>query len=226
MIKNIKFFVNNKEELKKAKLVKDKMEANGYLSVNQNYDLALSIGDYNLFDRVIKTHNYDESIEYCFANINNLDEKHINKLIHEIKSEEKVIERIKLMKLKINMEKYLLTYLSINKITLENCIKPKIYVDGKYIDQDDNFGVAYLLSTYKQNKTNIIYPGPAVVQIVPLEHQNKLNDAIVVPMGKEIITKFKPQNIVLNIDGESKKFNNISQIEIESEVRKIKCIKL
>lgn len=227
MIKNIKFFVNdNIETLKKAKLLKDKMEGTGFSSVNKKYELALSLGDYNLFDEVLKLHNYDENMKYCFININSLDEKIINKLIHEIKFEEYSIERLKLMKLKINMEKYILTYLSVDKIVLENCSKPEIYVDGKYIEQEDNLGVLYLLSNHKQNKTNIIYPGPAIVQIVPLEHRNMMNNTVVVPMGKEIVTKFKSRNITLNIDNEMRKFNNISELEIESEVREIKCIKL
>ena len=231
MIKNVKFFLNkNTEIIKFAELLKDKLEENEFCTTNNNYDLAISIGNQNTFDQSLKIHNYSEYMKYCFIYYNNLDNNDIDKIVNKIKNESYSIEKLELMKLSINMGKYLLSYLEPNTISILNTshsiFKSSIFVDDTMLELSDNLGLLFSSTTNKNNKNTIIYSGKTVVQIIPIVHQSSKINTIVVPRTRKIKTVFENQNIILNIKDDVKRINDVSELELESEFKKIKCIKI
>ena len=230
MIKNIKFFLkNDSDALKTGKLVKEKMELNGFC-INNKYELAISIGDYELFKKVIKIHNYSDYINYCFIDLNYFNEEQINKLIDKIKNDEFRISKLELLKLKIDMEKYLWTVFAEDKIEIKNSnseiFNPNIYVGHMNFDNVYETGILISKSSNRKTMNNIICPGPSVIQIVPLNHQNSLANSIIVPTCKKINVALENQKILLNIDDINNYYFKTSELEIETIVKKVKSIKL
>ena len=92
MIQNIKLFVNNNDEsIKTAKLIRNKLELNGFKINDNNYDLGIAVGGDGSFLRMIKSTNYNSNINYVGINSGTLGfmqevkKDEIDKFINELK---------------------------------------------------------------------------------------------------------------------------------------------
>lgn len=231
MIKNIKFFLNdNIKNIKSAMLVRDKIELNGFCTSSNKYDTVISVGDYQLFNKMLKTHNYSEYLNYCFLDEKELNEEKINSLIHNIKNNNYSINHLELMKMTIDINKYLLILLATNKIVVKNVdddkIKAKLYIDGNTFEQSDESGILFTNSSNQLGGNNIIYSKSSIFQIIPLHHLKLLTNSLSIPNSKKIIVKFENKSIIIDVSDETYYYNNIPKIEIEKVQKNIKCIGL
>ena len=73
MIKNIKLFINNNEKsIELAKLVRDKLNENGFIIDDNNFDLGIAIGGDGSFLRMIKKNKFDSEPYYVGINSGHL----------------------------------------------------------------------------------------------------------------------------------------------------------
>ena len=231
MIKNVKFFLNNNiDTIKNAKLIRNQIEQNGFITSSNNYDTVVSIGDYQLFNRMLKTHNYNEYLTYCFFDDNRLTEQVTNELINKIKNNNYNIKELELMKMTVNTGKNLLIFFSNDKIVVKSIkddrFKANLYIEGRLFEQNDDSGLLFTKTSYKTGKSSIIYSKSSIFQIVPLRHQRMLTEALMVPNSKKIDVEFLNKNIMIDVDNDSYYYNNLSGMKIEKINKKIKCIGL
>ncbi len=245
MIKNIKLFINdNNISRDTAKLLKDKLLKNGFSVVENDFDLAVSIGGDGSFLRMVNSCNFNSDILYVGINsgtLGFLQEIRINQIdefIEEIKNEKYIIEEIGIQETRIKTDNIEQFY-SLNDIVVRDkglkVFKCNIKIDNNIIE--DFVGDGILVSTSTGSTAhNLSYGGSIVyntftsLQITPIAPINSsvfktIPNSIIIPDKKVI--KLTPQNkeIVVTIDGKNNFYSNANYIETTIGNKKIKLLK-
>ena len=249
MIKNIKLFVNNNSYAKNnSDIIKYKLLKNGFNIVDNNYDLAISIGGDGSFLRMVKENNFDSNIYYIGINFGTLgflqevkaDE--IDKLIMELKMNKYKVEEIGIQETIIKALKTSSRFYSLNEIVLRDknlkVVKLDINIDGDLLEKFMGDGIL-IASSSGSTAHNLSYGGSIVyntftsLQITPMGPINSkvyksLINSVIVPDKKEI--KLIPQagynNLIVTIDGENKFYDNVDSVVTKIDDKKIKCLRL
>ena len=246
MIKNIKLFINNNEKsIELAKLVRDKLNENGFIIDDNNFDLGIAIGGDGSFLRMIKKNKFDSEPYYVGINSGHLGflqevkSDEINKLIEELKTKKYKVSNIGIQETKIvsndNEEKYY----SLNEIILRDIdlkiLKTNIFINDDFLEEYVGDGIMIATST-GSTAYNLCYGGSIIppefstLQITPMAPINSkvyktMPNSIIEPEKTKIRLFPKNKDILLTIDGDNRYFNEVDHITSSIEDKKIKMLR-
>lgn len=247
MIKNIKLFVNdNLDSLNKAKLVKDKLNDNGFVVVDDDkYNLAIAIGGDGAFLRTVRQNNFNSNIYYVGINtghlgfLQDINSNEIDKFITELKEKRYKIDRIGIQETKVNYLDKQNNYYSLNEIVVRDnnldLFKANVYVDDELLEDYVGDGLMIATSTgstaYNLSYGGaIVYPNFATLQITSMAPINSnrsrsMTNSIIIPDKKIIKIISEKKDVLVSIDGINEKFNDVNYIESTIDKKKIKCLR-
>ena len=122
------------------------------------------------------------------------------------------------MKLKLNMEKYLLTYLVNSRIIISN---PDLYLDyisvyinNLFFEQYKSSGIVFLQNNH-------------LVQMLPIDLVNNISKQFEIIKNNDTVRMvFNKQDVVIKLDKDEKYFKSVKEVELAKDKKKIKCLKI
>lgn len=249
MIKRVKLFINENDISKKvAKIVKAKLESNGFIVTDLNYDLAIALGGDGSFLRMVNSTSFNSDIYFTGINTGTLGFLQEIKLddidifIDELKKEKYKVEEIGIQETIVIGKNYQDKFFSLNEIVLRdynlNATKLKIKIEDKILE---NFvGDGILIATSVGSTAYNLSLGGSIVdstfstlQITPIAPINSkvyrsLVNSIIIPSKKTIsIFPDKSKNdILLTVDGNNKFYKEVKRIDTIINNKKIKCLRM
>lgn len=248
MIKNIKLFVNdNKKSFEVGKVVKEKLNQNGFNITKKNFDLAIAVGGDGAFLRMVKTNNFSNKPYYVGINAGTLgfmqevkvDE--ISKFIEEIKNGKFAVDVIGIQETEVKHKEGNSRFCSLNEIVIrdENF---RLLRAGISINKDEdlleNFVGDGILITTSSGSTahnlsyggSIVFPNFSTLQITPLGPINSksyrtLPNSVIIPDHQKIIINPDNKNLMVTIDGENNIYQDVENITTEIANKKIKLLR-
>ena len=247
MIKNIKLFVNdNLDSLNKAKLVKDKLNDNGFVVVDDDkYNLAIAIGGDGAFLRTVRKNNFNSDIYYVGINtghlgfLQDINPEEIDKFIAELKEKKYTIDKIGIQETKVKYLDKQNDYYSLNEIVVRDnnldLFKAGVYIDEELLEDYVGDGLMVATSTgstaYNLSYGGaIVYPNFATLQITSMapinsKRSRSMTNSIIIPDKKVIKIIPEKKDVLVTIDGINEKFNDVNYIESTIDKKKIKCLR-
>ena len=246
-IKKVKLFINdNLRSNKVAREVKEKLEKNKFVIVEDGYDLAIAIGGDGSFLRMVKNANFNDKC--CYVGINagtlgfaqEVDASEIDKFIDILKSGEFKVEDIGVQEIVIKTKKKEIKHCSINEIVVRdealNTTEFEVYIQNNLLE--DFVGDGILISTsFGSTAYNLSFGGSIVyntfhtLQITPVaplnnkSYRNLLNSVILPENMKVTIVPKNSNDIIITIDGENSFYNDILKIETYVDEKRINCLR-
>lgn len=242
-----KLFSNNNEKSEKAKkLVKLKLENNGFIEDDKNYDLAIAIGGDGSFLRMIKQTSFNSNVLYAGINTGTLgfaQEVTLDSLddfIEELKSDNYKVDLIGVQETKVVTDDSDSNFYSLNEIVIRqedlNTILLNVYIEDSLLE---NFvGDGLLISTsFGSTAYNLSHGGSIVyntfhtLQITPIaplnnkSYRNLLNSVILPENKKVTLIPKRSKDILITIDGENKVYKDALKIETYVDKKRIKCLR-
>lgn len=234
--KKVKLFINdNLKSNKVAKEVKEKLEKNKFVIVDDGYDLAVAIGGYGSFLRMVKNANFNNKCYYVGINAGTLgfaqevSVEKIDEFIQLLKTGDFKIEDIGVQEVIVKTKKNVIKHCSINEIVVRdealNTTELEVSVDGGLLE---NFvGDGLLVSTsFDSTAYNLSFGGSIVfntfhtLQITPVAPLNSkayrsLTNSVIVPdnMVITLVPKRNNGNLILTIDGDNNFYEGVISIE-------------
>lgn len=246
MIKNIKLFINNNEKsIELAKLVRDKLNENGFIIDDNNFDLGIAIGGDGSFLRMIKKNKFDNEPYYVGINSGHLGflqevkASEINKLIEELKTKKYKVSNIGIQETKIVSNDKEEKFYSLNEIILRDLdlkiLKANIFINDDFLEEYIGDGIMIATST-GSTAYNLCYGGSIIppefstLQITPMAPINSkvyktMHNSIIEPGNTKINLFPKNKDVMVTIDGDNKYFNDIDYITTSIEDKKIKMLR-
>ena len=235
-IKKVKLFINdNLKSNKVAREVKEKLEKNKFVMVDEGYDLAIAIGGDGSFLRMVKNANFNDKC--CYVGINagtlgfaqevNIEE--IDDFIKILKSGEFKVENIGVQEVTINTKKNIIKHHSINEFVVRdealNTTELDVFVDEGLLECFVGDGL--LVSTsFGSTAYNLSFGGSIVyntfhtLQITPIAPLNSkayrsLTNSVIIPDNIPItlIPKRNNGNLIVTVDGDNNFYENVLSIE-------------
>ncbi len=248
MIKNIKLFVNdNKKSFEVGKVVKEKLNQNGFNITKKNFDLAIAVGGDGAFLRMVKTNNFSTKPYYVGINAGTLgfmqevkvDE--ISKFIEEIKNGKFAVDVIGIQETEVNHKEGNSRFCSLNEIVIRDenfrLLRTGISIN-KNEDLLENFVGDGILITTSSGSTahnlsyggSIVFPNFSTLQITPLGPINSksyrtLPNSVIIPDHQKIIINPDNKNLMVTIDGENNIYQDVENITTEIANKKIKLLR-
>ena len=235
-IKKVKLFINdNLRSNKVAREVKEKLEKNKFVIVEDGYDLAIAIGGDGSFLRMIKNANFNNKCYYVGINAGTLgfaqevDASEIDKFIDILKSGEFKVEDIGVQEIVIKTKKKEIKHCSINEIVVRdealNTTEFEVYIQNNLLE--DFVGDGILISTsFGSTAYNLSFGGSIVfntfhtLQITPIAPLNSkvyrsLSNSLIIPdnMIIKLVPKRNNGNVIITIDGDNNFYEGVEKIE-------------
>jgi len=247
MINRIKLFVNENDQSKKtADIVAKYAVQKGLIIDDNNFDLGIAIGGDGAFLRMIKNNNFNSNIYYVGINsgtlgfLQEIKVNSIDNFFDELLNNQYKIEEIGIQETTIYNNELYSKFYSLNEIIVRDenlkVLKLDIKIDGDLLEKYIGDGILIATSS-GSTAHNLSYGGSIVyntftsLQITPMAPINSkvyrsLINSIIVPDKKVIDLKPVNNNLLVTIDGESKVYNNVFNIETKIDDKKIKCLRL
>jgi len=249
MIKNIKLFINNNTNSKKAAaLIKKKLTLNGFKITDNNYDLAIAIGGDGAFLRMVKDNNFNSDIYYVGINSGTLGFMQevkiteIDNFIEELKNEKYKIAEIGIQETYIEGDNYKDKFYSLNEIVLRDCdlnaTKLKIKIDNELLENFMGDGIL-IATSMGSTAYNLSFGGSIVfntfstlqlTSIAPINSKvyRSLINSVIIPRKSliSIIPDKNKRNMLISIDGNNKIYRNIKRIDTIINNKTIKCLRM
>lgn len=248
-INNVSLFINDNEKSEiVAKDLEIELRKYKFNIVNNNYDLAISIGGDGSFLRMVKENKFNDKISYIGINsgtLGFLQEIDINDCIDFVKrlnSSNYKEEEISIQETKIITDNSIYKYNSLNEIVIRkddfSTLKLPIYIDNELLENFTGDGILVSTSTgstaYNMSfGGSIIYNTLNTLSITPIAPLNNkvyktLVNSVIIPSDKVITINpdKKNNNIFLIVDGVNYKINNVLKIETKISEKTIKCIRM
>lgn len=238
------FYNNNDKSINTFNEVKDKLIKNGFIIVENDYNIAIAIGGDGSFLRMVKETNFKSDVLYLGINTGTLgfaQEIHVNEL-------DELIENLKTGNYKVNefgvQETNLYSnyenskFYSLNDIVIRdmdlNTLKLDIFIDDALLEHFAGDGIlvstsfgstAYNLSF----RGSIIYNTFHALELTPVAPLNNktyrtLTNSLVLPQNKNIeIVPVSNKNLIVTIDGENKYYENVDKIDTILSDKTIMC---
>ncbi len=250
-IKKIKLFVNNNE---KSKIVANDLELElkkyGFKIVDDNPDLAISIGGDGSFLKTLRETNFNDNIYYIGVNsgtlgfLQEIDINNYSDFVKRLSSGNYRIEELAVQETKIITEDEIYTYNSLNELVVRNkhfkTLRLPIYVDKEYLEEFAGDGVLISTSTgstaYNMSLGgSIVYNSLKTLSITPIAPLNNrvfstLINSVVVPNDKVItmtpLDNPKYKNLFFMFDGVDIEIDNVIKVETKVCEKTIKCIRM
>ena len=239
-----RLFINqNEKSLEIGREIKKKLLNKNFIESEDEYEISIALGGDGSFLRMIKETNFRENCIYVgintgtlgFAQEINIDE--INSFIEDLEKEDYKIETIGIEEIEIKTPDSISKQLSLNEVVIRdlnlNTTNLEIKVEDNLLEHYVGDGI--LISTsFGSTAYNLSFGGSIVyntfhtLQITPIaplnnkSYRNLLN-SVIIPSNKEI--KITPENrtkdLLITIDGDNNEYNNVEEIKIKIEDRRI-----
>lgn len=235
-IKKVKLFINdNLKSNRVAREVKEKLEKNKFVIVDEGYDLAIAVGGDGSFLRMVKSANFNNNCYYVginagtlgFAQEVSVDE--IDQFIELLKNTDFKVEEIGVQEVVVKTKKETVRHFSINEIVIRdealNTTELEVAVAGGLLE--DFVGDGLLISTsFGSTAYNLSFGGSIVfntfhtLQITPVAPLNSkayrsLVNSVIVPdnMLITLVPKRNNGNLIVTVDGDNNFYESVLTIE-------------
>lgn len=238
------FYNNNDKSINTFNEVKDKLIKNGFIIVENDYNIAIAIGGDGSFLRMVKETNFKGDVLYLGINTGTLgfaQEIHVNEL-------DELIENLKTGNYKVNefgvQETNLYSnnenskFYSLNDIVIRdmdlNTLKLDIFIDDALLEHFAGDGI--LVSTsFGSTAYNLSFGGSIIyntfhaLELTPVAPLNNktyrtLTNSLVLPQNKNIeIVPVSNKNLIVTVDGENKYYENVDKIDTILSDKTIMC---
>ena len=236
-IKKVKLFVNENEKSQKvAEKVRESLNKNGFIEVEDNYDLGIAIGGDGSFLRMVKESNFNSNILYVGINAGTLGfaqdiEIHeVDSFINCLKNENYLYEEIGIGEAEISINDSISNLYFLNEVVIRdkefNTLGLEVSVDNHLLESYVGDGLL-IATSFGSTAYNLSFGGSIVyntfhtMQITPIaplnnkSYRNLLNSVII--LSEKRIT-LKPNrngsNLMVMVDGDNKFYNDVDKIEL------------
>lgn len=248
-IKKVGLFIKDDAKSQSIKvLVQKKLESNGFIVTDDNYDLAIAIGGDGTFLRMVKDNHFNSDVLYVGINTGTLgflqeiklDE--IDLFIKEIINNDYKVEEIGIQTTTINYQNSEAKFYSLNEIVVRGTnlktVKLAIKIDDNILEHfiGDGLLITTSVGSTAQNlsyRGSIVYNTFSSLQITPLAPINSkvyrsLLNSVIIP--DKMMISLQPKDaknaFIVTIDGENNHFEDIKEIKTTIDSKRIKCIRL
>ena len=247
MIKNIRLFVNNnKESIKEASIVKDKLISNGFNVVEDDkFELAIVIGGDGAFLRAVRENNFNSNIYYVGINtghlgfLQDINPEDVDKFIEELINKNYKVDKIGIQETVVVCKDKEEEFFSLNEIVIRDAnldlLKAKVYIEDEFLEKYVGDGLMVVTSTgstaYNLSYNgSIVYPSFSTLQITSVAPINSIRyrsliNSIIIPDKKIVKIVPKNNNVLITIDGVNIAFNNIKEIRSTIDNKIINCLR-
>lgn len=246
-IRSYKTFRNdNERSIKIEKLLNQKMQKNGFVLNDENYDLAVAIGGDGSFLRMIKNTNFNSNILYVginagtlgFAQEVSLDS--IDDFIEELKNDNYKVDSIGVQETKVVTKDSDSNFYSLNEIVVRqkelNTLVMNVKIDDVFLEEfvGDGLLVATSFGSTAYNLSfggSIVYNTFHTLQLTPVAPLNNksyktLSNPVILPENKIItLLPTRDNNLLITIDGENNVYSDVNKIETVVDKKRIKCLR-
>ena len=245
-INKIKIYINGDDKSKKVRdsIINDLINQN-FEIVDDNYDLAISIGGDGTFLKMIHDNNFNSNIYYVGINSGTLGflqeidldktKNFINRLINNDFKEEHL--SIGKALIKTNNEMYEYNFLNEIVIRKDNfgTLEIPVFIDDELLEKFTGDGLLISTST-GSTAYNMSFGGAIVYNklnslsltpIAPINNRayRTLTNSFVLPIDSKIELKAN-NDLFLMIDGKNKEIDNVIDIQITTNNKDIKCLRM
>ena len=246
-IKRIRIFQNNnKKSLGIKDILISKLEENGFIIDEFNYDLGIAVGGDGSFLRMIKESNFNSNIFYIGVNAGTLgfaqevDVRDIDKFISDLKNNNLIYEELGVLENSVYTKDSVSRFYSLNEIVVReknlNTVKLKIEIDNHLLEKFAGDGI--LVSTsFGSTAYNLSFGGSIVynvfqsIQLTPIaplnnkSYRNIIN-SVVLPQNKVIkISPVKTKDLLISVDGENNIYTDVLYVQTVIQNKIIKCLR-
>ena len=247
MIKNIRLFVNNnKESMKEASIVKDKLISNGFNVVEDDkFELAIVIGGDGAFLRTVRENNFNSNIYYVGINtghlgfLQDINPEDVDKFIEELINKNYKVDKIGIQESTVITKDKEEEFFSLNEIVIRDAnldlLKAKVYIEDEFLEKYVGDGLMVVTSTgstaYNLSYNgSIVYPSFSTLQITSMAPINSIRyrsliNSIIIPDKKIVKIVPKNNNVLITIDGVNIAFNDIKEIRSTIDNKIINCLR-
>ena len=240
------FYNNNEKSIEVYEKLAKKLENNGFILDNDNYDYAIAIGGDGAFLRMVRETNFNSDTLFLGVNTGTLgfaqdiSVENIDELVDDLKNNNYFKEEIKVVKAKIYVKDKIYELNALNEFVFRSSdfktLKLNIEIDNEKLENFVGDGVV-ISTSFGSTAYNLSLAGAIVyntfhsLQITPIAPLNSktyrnLLGPLVLPDNKLITLILNNTNdLLITFDGENKVFNNISKVEILMEDKTIKCFR-
>ena len=246
IINKIKIYINGDDKSIKVRdsLTKDLIDKN-FKIVDNNYDLAISIGGDGTFLKMVNENNFNSDIYYIGINsgtLGFLQEIDLDKtldFINRLENNDFKEERISIGKALINTKDKVYQYNFLNEIVIRkdnfSTLEVPIYIDNEYLE--DFTGDGLLISTSTGSTAynmsfggSIVYNSLKTLSLTPIAPINNrayrtLTNSFVLPIDTKIEIRGK-NNFFFMVDGKNKEIKNVIKLEVTIDKKEIKCLRM
>lgn len=247
-IRRISLFPNNETKSKNiANILKEKLQAIGYVIDNNHYDLAIAIGGDGSFLKMVKSCEFNEKAYYIGVNTGTLGfaqeiyPKDIDNFLIRLKDDNYKVENIGIEQTKIKTKNKEDSFYSLNEITIRDKYLKTTYldvvIDDNYLEMfvGDGLSISTSFGSTAYNKNlggSIVYSDLHIMQITPIAPLNNekyrvLKNSIVIPEQRRVrlIPTFRSKDFIITTDGEVNTYDEPTEIET-SVNKKIKLLRM
>ena len=250
-IKRIKLFVkNNEKSIEVAKNLEEELKSNGFLIVEDNYDLAISVGGDGSFLKTLKENNFNDNIYYIGVNsgtlgfLQEIDINNCSDFVKRLKEGNYKIEELSVQETKVITDNETYTFNSLNEIVVRNkqfkTLRLPTYVDNEFLEEFVGDGLLISTSTgstaYNMSLGgSIIYNTLKALSITPIAPLNNkvyhcFSNSIIIPDNKVITMKTldvpKYKDLFFMIDGVIQEIDDVKEVITKVDSKTIKCIRM
>ena len=248
-IKKVRFFINNiNRDSDLAKLLMNDLIDNNFQLVNDNtYDLGIIFGGDGSFLKMLREEKFDYEKYYIGINtgklgfLQEINHNSTSEFLKNILRNNYQIDELQFFDVIVEyQDNSKEEYHSLNEIVIRkddlSVLSIKVMVDGQLLE---NFvGDGLLISTQTGSTAynlslggSIIYNTLKAYTITPIASirncvYNPLINPIILPSNKNTLLECSDDDLIMLIDGKSKKLENVSKIEIKMARDTIKCLRM
>lgn len=248
-IEKIKLFVNYNEKSEKvALLLREKLEKNGFLIVEDEFDLGIAVGGDGSFLRMVKNSNFCSECYYVGVNAGTLGfaqevgTDSVDEFIKLLVRGDFNYEEIGVQEVLVRTGDSTSRCFSLNEVVIRdsnlNTIKLDVCIDDVLLEEYAGDGV--LVSTsFGSTAYNLSFGGSIVfntfhtLQITPIAPLNSksyrsLINSVIVPSDKVIrlVPNKDKRNIIVTIDGDNNYYKDVKYVETVIHDKIIKVIRM
>jgi len=249
IINKVKLFANdNKKSKEIERYVRKVLLRNNFKIVDKNYDLAIAIGGDGSFLRILKYNNFNSNVFYIGINagtlgfLQEIKPNEIKEFVYKLNHNAFKIEEVSIQESIISSDEANSIFYSLNEIVIRdlelNTIKMDIEIDNEKLESfvGDGLLISTSVGSTAYNLSfggSIVYNNFHTLQITPIAPLNNksyrnLTNSVIIPENLTITLypKDKSADLIVTVDGENKKYNNVRRIETLVRDKKIKCIRM
>lgn len=248
-INRIKIYCNdNRQSGDTLSILREGLEQNNFTIVDDNPDLAITIGGDGAFLRMVKGEEYNSDLIYVGINAGTLgflQEIKINDIdnfIECLNNNNYKIDKVGVQETTILTDDISNVYYSINEIVIReidlNTSFLSVSINGNVLEKyvGDGLLIATSVGSTAYNLSfggSIVYSALHTLQITPIAPLNSkayrsLLNSVVVPekASIRIVPMNNKVNLLISVDGENKRLNNVKQINTLVDDKRLQFLHL